>query len=107
MAKARGFSRCGVEVTTSKLRQNFKTLSKFGVTQESIPECPELVDTSQSLGGHCRSMAKLDKLADRNGFDGIRYAVKVSEFDQHDFIAQLIHNSANLSFGEVRCRNIF
>lgn len=51
-------------------------------------------------------MAKRDKIADRNGFDGIRDAVKVGEFDQHDFIVQFIDNSAYLPFAEVGCRNI-
>jgi len=52
-------------------------------------------------------MVKLNKLADWNGFEGIRYAAKISELDQHDILTQFINDGANLPFGKMRCRNIF
>ena len=52
-------------------------------------------------------MAKLHEIADGDGLDGIRYPAKISEFDQHNILVQLINDGANLSFGKVRCRNIF
>lgn len=51
-------------------------------------------------------MAKFDKMIDVNGFDGIRDAVKIGEFDQYDLSAQRFDNSADLTFGEVRRRNV-
>ncbi len=51
-------------------------------------------------------MMKFYKMSNGNGFDGIRYAVKIGEFDQYDFSTQRFDNSANLSLGEVRCRNV-
>lgn len=34
-------------------------------------------------------MAKLQKLTDGDGFDGIRYPAKIGEFDQNDILLQL------------------
>lgn len=52
-------------------------------------------------------MAKLNELADGDGFEGIRYSVKIREFDQHKILAQLIYDGANLSFGKVTRWNVF
>ena len=49
-------------------------------------------------------MEKLHKLADWDGFDGIGYPPKISEFDQHDILVQLLDDGSNLSFGKVRYR---
>jgi len=52
-------------------------------------------------------MMKLNKFADRNGFDGIRDAAKIGKLDQYNPPAQFINDSANLPFGKMRCRNGF
>ena len=41
-------------------------------------------DSSQSPGGHCWRVAKLNELANGDGFDG-KLTVKIREFDQHKF----------------------
>ena len=64
-------------------------------------------DSSQSPGGHSWRAAKLNVLADGDGFEGICYPVKIREFDQHKIIAELINDGAHLTFGKVTRRNVF
>ena len=52
-------------------------------------------------------MAKPNEFADGDGFEGIRYFVKIGEFDQYKIFAQRIYDGANLSFGKVTRRNVF
>ena len=52
-------------------------------------------------------MVQSNKLANVDWFDGIRDAAKIGKFDQYKSLAQFINNSANLSLGEVRCRQVF
>lgn len=52
-------------------------------------------------------MAKLDKLANGNGFDGICHSVEASEFNQYDISIQLVDDSADLSLCEMRFGNVF
>ena len=46
------------------------------------------------LGGHRRGMAQLDKLVDRDGFDGIRDTPKIGKFDPHNVAIQFINDGA-------------
>ena len=52
-------------------------------------------------------MVKLYKLANGNGFDGVRNAAKIGKFDQYNTLGQFIDDRAHLTFGEARCRQRF
>ncbi len=52
-------------------------------------------------------MAKLNKLADGDGFEGIRHPAKIRKFNQHNILAQFVNDGANLSLGKMPFRNIF
>lgn len=52
-------------------------------------------------------MAKLNELADRKWLKGIGYPTEISEFDKDDILAQFVHNSSDLSFGQAHRWNVF